>query len=91
MYIIPATVLLEIYEDAVKLARSRGKKTGEDFGEELFEIAKKKGVYNQIQFIGVSKQDASMLTGNLREEGKKILNLNEEMDKRSKDGRGKEE
>ena len=78
-YNISADDLLKIYPEAVELARQRGKKPGDDFGEEFQEIAKKLNI--KITYLGKSEMDASLLTGNLREEGKKILNLNEEMDK----------
>jgi len=80
IYSINSEDLLKIYSEAVELAKQHGKKTGEDFGEELFEIAKKYNI--TIIPLGSTEKDGSMLTGDLREEGKKILNLNEEMEKR---------
>jgi hypothetical protein len=41
IYSINSEDLLKIYSEAIELAKQHGKKTGEDFGEELFEIAKK--------------------------------------------------
>lgn len=79
-YTISADDLLKIYPEAVELARQRGKKPGDDFGEEFQEIAKKLNI--KITYFGQSEQDAGLITGNLRENGKKILNLNEEMEKR---------
>jgi hypothetical protein len=78
-YTISAEDLIKIYPEAVELAKQHGKKVGEDFGEEMFEIAKKYNI--KIDCIGKTEQDASLLTGNLREEGNKVLNLNEEMEK----------
>jgi len=79
-YSISAEDLIKIYPEAIELAKKNGKKTGEDFGTELFEIAKKYNI--KIDGIGETDQDAGLLTGNLRENGKKVLNLNEEMEKR---------
>jgi len=79
IYSINSEDLLKIYSEAVELAKQHGKKTGEDFGEELFEIAKKYNI--TIIPLGSTEKDGSMLTGDLREEGKKILNLNEEIEK----------
>jgi hypothetical protein len=62
---------LEIFELALK----HGKKPGESMQEEFIEIYKQKK--EKFQLIGCTEQDIDMLTGNLREEGKKILNLNE--------------
>jgi len=79
IYSISAEDLLKIYPEAIELAKQHGKKEGEDFGAEFFEIAKKYNI--NIGGIGKTEQDASLLTGNLREEGKKVLNLNEEIEK----------
>lgn len=84
MYSMSVDVLLQCYEDAVKLARSRGKKPGEDFGKELFEIAKQKGLIKDIECIGTTNKDADLLTGDLREKGLKVLNINEEIRKKKK-------
>jgi len=81
-YSISAEDLIKIYPEAIALATEHGKKTGEDFGEELFEIAKKYGI--KIDKLGETEKDADLLTGDLREEGLKVLNLNEEQRKREK-------
>jgi hypothetical protein len=82
-YSISAEDLLKIYPEAVVLAKEHGKKEGDDFGEEMFIIAKKYGI--NIDPIGCTEKDASLLTGDLREEGKKVINLNEEMARRKND------
>lgn len=67
---------LEIMEEAIKLGKSKGKKEGDNLETEFFEIAKQK---NKIpKYLGSTKMDIDLLTGNLRENGLKILNLKEE-------------
>ena len=79
-YSISAEDLIKIYPEAIELAKKNGKQPGQDFGTEFFEIAKKYNI--KIDSIGETNQDAGLLTGNAREEGLKVLNLNEEMEKR---------
>lgn len=79
IYSISADDLIKIYPEALELAKQRGKQPGQDFGEELFEIAKKYNI--KIEGLGSSEKDVDLLTGDLREEGLKVLNLNEEMRK----------
>jgi len=73
--------LIEVYEEAIKLAQSHGKKVGERFDEEFWEVAKQKGLVTQE--IAKTEQDIDMITGNLRESGCKVINLNEEMRKKN--------
>ncbi len=68
---------LEIFN----LAEQHGKKAGDSMQAEFLEIYKKKP--NKFKLLGATDQDIDMIAGNLREEGKKILNLNE-IDRRKK-------
>lgn len=79
-YSISAVDLIKIYPEALDLAKKNGKQPGEDFGTELFEVAKKYNI--KIDGLGETPQDGAMMTGNAREDGLKVLNLNEEMEKR---------
>lgn len=63
----------EIHE----LALSRGKKPGDNIQDEIVEIIKK---YN-IKPLGTTDKDIDMLAGDFREEGLKVVNLNEIKDK----------
>ncbi len=78
MYSITAEDLLKIYPEAIELAKKNGKKPGEDFGKEFSEIAKKYNI--NITPLGSTEMDAGLITGNLRENGLKVKNLNEEME-----------
>jgi hypothetical protein len=71
LFITDIDTILEIYE----LAKSRGKKAGENCQEEFDEILKKKP--ERFTYIGDSEQDLDMIGGNLRENGLKILNIKE--------------
>jgi len=71
----------EIYEEIINLALSHGKKTGDSMQEEFEEIRKK---HSEIQHLGSTEKDIDMLTGELRDRGQKILNLNEEERKRKR-------
>jgi len=72
---------LEIMKDAVDLGLSRGKKEGDNLEVEFFEVARRKGILDKINHVGKTDKDLDMLTGDLREEGIKILNLNEQQRK----------
>lgn len=74
---------LEIMEEAIKLGKEREKKEGDNLEIEFFEIAKKKG--KTPKHLGMTDKDSDLLTGDLRETGLKILNLNEEERKRKND------
>jgi len=74
---IDPEALLEIIE----LAKQHGKKEGDNMQAEFEEILKKKP--NKIKLLGATDQDIDMITGNLREQGKRILNINE-IDRRKK-------
>ena len=71
----------EIMEEAIKLGKERGKKEGDNLEKEFFEIAAKK---NKIpKHLGTIEKDMDLLTGDLRENGLKIFNMNE-IEKRKK-------
>jgi len=72
-------ITAEIYEEIINLALSHGKKAGDSMQEEFEEIRKK---HSEIQHLGTTDKDIDMLTGELRDKGQKILNLNEEERKR---------
>ena len=72
-------ITAEIYEEIINLALSHGKKAGDSMQEEFEEIRKK---HSEIQHLGSTEKDIDMLTGELRDRGQKILNLNEEERKR---------
>jgi hypothetical protein len=72
-------ITAEIYEEIINLALSHGKKAGDSMQEEFEEIRKK---HSEIQHLGTTDKDIDMLTGELRDRGQKILNLNEEERKR---------
>jgi 20S proteasome alpha/beta subunit len=76
---------LEIMEEAIKLGKERGKKEGDNLEAEFFEVAKKKGLTNKIKHLGTTEKDIDLLTGDLRENGLKILNMKEEERKRKND------
>ena len=72
---------IEIMEEAIKLGKERGKKEGDNLEQEFFEIATKK---NKIpKHLGTTEKDIDLLTGDLRENGLKIFNMNE-IEKRKK-------
>ena len=74
-------ITAEIYEEIINLALSHGKKAGDSMQEEFEEIRKK---HSEIQHLGTTDKDIDMLTGELRDRGQKILNLNEEERKRKR-------
>ena len=66
---------LEIYEEAIKLGKERGKKEGDNLEQEFFEIVNKKK--KTPKHIGQTEMDKDLLVGNLRENGHKILDIDE--------------
>ena len=78
IYLINPEDYIQIIEEAIILGKKRGKKEGDNLEQEFFEIAKKLGKLNNIKHLGQSEQDKDMIIGNLREEGIKILDLDEE-------------
>jgi len=73
---------LGMYLEVVELALLHGKQEGEDMTAELEEIAKK--YPDKVKFLGESNLDVDMITGNLRENGYKILNM-KEIERRNND------
>lgn len=66
-------ITLDDYYEILKLAKLNGKKEGDSIETELLEILKKKNIYP----FGITNIDIDMFTGNLREQGYKVLNLKE--------------
>ena len=66
----------KIYLEICNLAQKHGKKEKDSMQEEFDEVLKKKR--NKIKYIGSTNMDIDLLTGNLREKGLKIRNMNEE-------------
>jgi len=87
LYLINPEDYLTIMEEAIKLGKERGKKEGDNIEQEFFEIAAKLGKMEKIQHLGQTEMDKGLITGNLREEGLKILDLDEE--KRRKENENK--
>lgn len=72
--------VLIVYEEAIELAKQHNKKEGDDIGEEFFEIMKQKNL--SADYLGCAENiDADLLSGNLRENGIYVRNLNEELRK----------
>ena len=65
------SIVLEIYERA----RQRGKHSGDNCEEEFAELLKERP--EMFELLGHTSMDIDMLAGNLREEGKKVINLKE--------------
>ena len=66
-------ITMEQYMEVINLAIKHGKKEGDSMQEEFIEIKKK----YLLTPIGTTDKDLDQLTGELRENGKKVLNLNE--------------
>jgi 20S proteasome alpha/beta subunit len=64
---------IEVMEEAIILAKERGKKTGESIETEFFEIAKKK---NKLpEHLGATELNKEELKEQYRIAGKEILDL----------------
>ena len=87
LYLINPEDYLTIMEEAIKLGKKRGKKEGENIEQEFFEIAAKKNKLDKIKHLGQTEMDKGLITGNLRENGINILDLDEE--KRRKENENK--
>lgn len=59
----------------VQLAYKNGKKEGQGMAEEAIEVSKRHPEW--VTILGNTEMDAGQMTGELREEGLKILNVNE--------------
>jgi len=75
---------LKTYLEIISLAEKHGKKAGDSMQEEFNEIMKKHS--EKIKSLGAINKDVDLLTGDLREEGFNILNLNE-LDRRKENER----
>ena len=61
---------------AYQLAYKNGKQEGsKDLSEEFIEVHKRHPDW--LDFLGATDKDSDMLTGDLREQGVKVLNINE--------------
>ena len=69
------TTNVETYLEIMQLAKKRGKRVGDSMQAEFDEIKAK--YPEKFKSMGAVNTDVDLLTGNLREEGHKILNLNE--------------
>ena len=87
LFMMSAEDFLDIFEEAIKLGKERGKKEGDNIEQEFFEIAAKLGKMEKIQHLGQTEMDKGLITGNLRENGIKIIDLDEE--KRRKENENK--
>ena len=67
---------IDTYMEIVELARKNGKKAGDSMQEEFEEVLKKKK--DKFKHLGNTDKDIDILTGDLRENGLKVLNMNEE-------------
>ena len=72
-------VTMKIYEEIINLALSHGKKAGDSMQEEFEEVKQK---HSEIQHLGTTNKDIDQITGDFRENGKRVFNLNEEERKR---------
>jgi len=68
---------LTIMEEAIVLGKERGKVEGDNLEAEFFEVAKKKGMIDKIKYLGQTDKDKDLLCGDMRENGLKVLNLDE--------------
>jgi hypothetical protein len=68
-------ITAEIYEEIINLALAHGKKTGDSMQEEFEEVKKR---HQEIKHLGTTNKDIDILTGEFRDKGNKVLNLNEE-------------
>ena len=76
-WLVDPDAILEIIE----LAQQHGKKEGDNMQAEFEEILKKKP--DKFKLLGATDKDVDMITGELRERGKRILNI-KEIDRRKK-------
>jgi hypothetical protein len=87
MYLLDSKEAIETYIEAIKLGYEQGRKEGEDIGDIFLELCKKKGI--KVECLGKTTMDSGLITGNLREEGKKVLNINEEIEKKKRQNNDK--
>ena len=70
-------ITLDFYVELIELARNRGKKVGDSMESEFKELLEKYKNNDKIKHLGLTNQDIDLLTGNLREKGKKVFNIAE--------------
>lgn len=68
-------ITLDFYMEMVELARRRGKIVGDSMEKEFRELLEKYRKDKKIKYLGLTNQDIDLLTGNLREKGKKVFNI----------------
>ncbi len=66
---------IETVTEIIELAQLHGKNPGDSMQVEFEEILRKKG--NKFQLLGETDKDVDMITGELREERKRVLNIKE--------------
>jgi hypothetical protein len=66
---------ISIYLEAIELAQKNGKKAGDSIEKELIEIIQIHK--DEVTYLGETEKDKDLIVGNLRENGLKILNLDE--------------
>ena len=66
---------IDTYLKICKLAKAKGKKPGDSMEAEFKEIMQANP--NKFQSLGVTDKDIGQITGDLRENGQKVLNFNE--------------
>lgn len=71
IFITDIETILEVYE----LAKSHGKKEGDNVQAEFNEVIKRHP--EKFGYLGATEMDKDLLGGNLRESGLKIINLSE--------------
>lgn len=76
MWMIDIDTALVIYE----LAMKHGKKPGDDCQAEFDEVRKQ--FPEKFKYMGTTNKDKDIITGDLREEGFKVTNLDEEIRKK---------
>lgn len=78
---------IDAYFEVINLALSHGKKPGDSMAEEFAEVAEKHPDWFEV--LGTTDQDIDQITGDLRENGKKVLNINE-VQRRAERNKGNE-
>jgi hypothetical protein len=66
---------IDIYLEAIELAQKNGKKAGDSIEKELITIIQKHK--EEVIYLGETEKDKDLIVGDLRENGLKILNLDE--------------
>jgi len=66
---------ISIYLEAIELAQKNGKVAGDSIEKELITIIQKHK--EEVTYLGETEKDKDLIVGDLRENGLKILNLDE--------------